>query len=57
MMAMLITAAVFVLIETLIFNGDLKQSITLGLVAGIGAAIGMMIYLNYLKQKYLKENK
>ena len=56
-MAMIITASVFILIETLLFNGDLKRSIILGLVAGIGAATGMMIYLNYLKKKYLKENK
>jgi hypothetical protein len=55
--ALFITAAVFVLIETIIFNGDLKRSIILGLVAGIGAATGMMIYLNFLKKKYLKENK
>jgi hypothetical protein len=56
-MAMIITAAVFVLVETLLFNGDLKRSIILGLVAGIGAATGMMIYLNFLKKKYLKETK
>ncbi|MES2377200.1 MAG: hypothetical protein V4553_11505 [Bacteroidota bacterium] len=55
-LAMIITALVFVLIETLVFNGDLKRSIILGLVAGLGAATGMMIYLNYLKKKYLKEN-
>jgi riboflavin transporter FmnP len=56
LMAMIITVAVFILIETLVFHGDLKRSIIMGLVAGIGAATGMMIYLNYLKRKYLKEN-
>ncbi len=55
--AMITTAAVFVLIETLILHSDLKRSIILGLVAGLGAATGMMVYLNYLKKKYLKENK
>jgi riboflavin transporter FmnP len=54
-MAMIITAIVFVLIETLVFHEDLKRSIIGGLIAGIGAATGMMIYLNYLKRKYLKE--
>ncbi|NNU34467.1 hypothetical protein HK413_10695 [Mucilaginibacter sp. S1162] len=56
-LAVAITTTVFVMIETVVFNEPLKRSIIQGLISGIACGIGMMLYLNHLKKKYMKDNK
>jgi uncharacterized membrane protein YdjX (TVP38/TMEM64 family) len=53
----LITMAIYVLVKMVIFKEDLTRSLIFGFTAGIGAAIGIQLYLRYMKRKYLKRNQ
>lgn len=53
----IITMAIYVLVKMVIFKEDLTRSLIFGFTAGIGAAIGIQLYLRYIKRKYLKRNQ
>lgn len=54
LISVFVTATVFVLIETLVLKKDLKQSIIVGLFAGLCSYIAALIYGNYSKRRASK---
>jgi uncharacterized membrane protein len=50
----LITMAIYVLVKMVIFKEDLTRSLIFGFTAGVGAAIGIQLYLRYIKPQVFK---
>ncbi|MGF7079130.1 hypothetical protein [Mucilaginibacter sp. UYCu711] len=54
--SMIITIIIFVLVKIVFFKEDLTRSLIFAIPAGLGAAIGTRLYVNYLKRKRIKQS-